>query len=144
MQIATAEESMPVMEQLFEPVKRLFEEIKDIQTPLAPMETRGITRSDDISRMLPSELVFLGHPQLKMLWHARRAEKALLTYRVEGVLSEHVITEKEVLESQQQPGKKERLERGPIIVCLDTSGSMHGTPEMVAKALATGSHACRA
>jgi len=40
-----------------------------------------------ISRMLPSELVFLGHPQLKMLWHARRAEKALLTYRVEGVLS---------------------------------------------------------
>lgn len=135
MQIATAEESMPVMEQLFEPVKRLFEEIKDIQTPLAPMETRGITRSDDISRMLPSELVFLGHPQLKMLWHARRAEKALLTYRVEGVLSEHVITEKEVLESQQQPGKKERLERGPIIVCLDTSGSMHGTPEMVAKAL---------
>jgi uncharacterized protein with von Willebrand factor type A (vWA) domain len=135
MQISTAEESMPVMEQLFEPVKRLFEEIKDIQTPLAPMETRGITRSDDISRMLPSELVFLGHPQLKMLWHARRAEKALLTYRVEGVLSEHVITEKEVLESQQQPGKKERLERGPIIVCLDTSGSMHGTPEMVAKAL---------
>jgi uncharacterized protein with von Willebrand factor type A (vWA) domain len=135
MQISTEEEAMHVMEQLFEPVKRLFEEIKDIQSPLAPMETRGITRSDDISRMLPSELVFLGHPQLKMLWHARRAEKALLTYRVEGVLSEHVMTEKEVLESKQQPGKKERLERGPIIVCLDTSGSMQGTPEMVAKAL---------
>ena len=135
MQISTDKETIPVMEQLFEPVKRLFEEIKDIQTPLAPMETRGITRSDDISRMLPSELVFLGHPQLKMLWHARRAEKALLTYRVEGVLSEHVMTEKEVLESRQQPGNKERLERGPIMVCLDTSGSMHGTPEMVAKAL---------
>ncbi len=135
MQISTDKETMPVMEQLFEPVKRLFEELKEIQSPLAPMETRGITRSDDISRMLPSELVFLGHPQLKMLWHARRAEKALLTYRVEGVLSEHVLTENEILESKQQPGKKERLERGPIIVCLDTSGSMHGTPEMVAKAL---------
>ncbi len=135
MQISTEEEARHVMEQLFEPVKRLFEEIKDIQSPLAPMETRGITRSDDISRMLPSELVFLGHPQLKMLWHARRAEKALLTYRVEGVLSEHVLTEKDILESKQQPGQKERLERGPIIVCLDTSGSMHGTPEMVAKAL---------
>ncbi len=135
MQISTDKETMPVMEQLFEPVKRLFEELKEIQSPLAPMETRGITRSDDISRMLPSELVFLGHPQLKMLWHARRAEKALLTYRVEGVLSEHVLTEKDILESKQQPGQKERLERGPIIVCLDTSGSMHGTPEMVAKAL---------
>ena len=135
MQISTEEDTIPVMEQVFEPVKRLLEEIKEIQSPLAPMETRGITRSDDISRMLPSELVFLGHPQLKMLWHARRAEKALLTYRVEGVLSEQVLTEKEVLESKQQPGKKERLERGPIIVCLDTSGSMQGTPEKVAKAL---------
>jgi len=135
MQISTEEDTMPVMEQLFEPVKRLIEELKEIQSPLAPMETRGITRSDDISRMLPSELVFLGHPQLKMLWHARRAEKALLTYRVEGVLSEHVLTENEILESKQQPDKKERLERGPIIVCLDTSGSMQGTPERVAKAL---------
>ena len=135
MQISTEEDAMPVTEQLFEPVKRLIEELKEIQSPLAPMETRGIIRSDDISRMLPSELVFLGHQQLKMLWHARRAEKALLTYRVEGVLSEHVLTEKEVLESKQQPGKKEHLERGPIIVCLDTSGSMQGTPEMVAKAL---------
>ncbi|TGO02210.1 hypothetical protein PN36_28600 [Candidatus Thiomargarita nelsonii] len=135
MQISTEEDTIPVMEQLFEPVKRLIEEIQEIQSPLAPMETRGITRSDDISRMLPSELVFLGHPQLKMLWHARRAEKALLTYRVKGVLSEHVLTENEDIESKQQPGKKERLERGPIIVCLDTSGSMHGTPEMIAKAL---------
>jgi uncharacterized protein with von Willebrand factor type A (vWA) domain len=133
MQISTDKETMPVMEQLFEPVKRLIEEITEIQSPLAPMETRGITRSDEISRMLPSESVFLGHPQLKMVWHARRAEKALLTYRVEGVLSEHVLTENEILESK--PGKKERLERGPIIVCLDTSGSMHGTPEQVAKAL---------
>ncbi|MEK8017638.1 MAG: VWA domain-containing protein [Candidatus Parabeggiatoa sp.] len=133
MQISTEEEAIPVMAQLFEPVKRLSEELKEIQSPLAPMETRGITRSDDISRMLPSELVFLGHPQLKMLWHARRAEKALLTYRVEGVLSEHILTENEVLESK--PDKKERLERGPIIVCLDTSGSMQGTPERVAKAL---------
>jgi len=135
MQISTEEDAMPVMEQLFEPVKRLSEELKEIQSPLAPMETRGITRSDDISRMLPSELVFLGHPQLKMLWHARRAEKALLTYRVEGVLSEQVLTEKENETLESKPEKKERLERGPIIVCLDTSGSMQGTPEMVAKAL---------
>jgi uncharacterized protein with von Willebrand factor type A (vWA) domain len=135
MQISTEEDTMPVMEQLFEPVKRLSEELKEIQSPLAPMETRGITRSDDISRMLPSELVFLGHPQLKMLWHARRAEKALLTYRVEGVLSEHVLTENENALLESKPEKKERLERGPIIVCLDTSGSMQGTPEMVAKAL---------
>jgi uncharacterized protein with von Willebrand factor type A (vWA) domain len=30
---------------------------------------------------------------------------------------------------------KHKLERGPIMVCLDTSGSMMGLPELVAKAL---------
>ena len=31
--------------------------------------------------------------------------------------------------------RPEALERGPIILCLDTSGSMHGAPENIAKAV---------
>ncbi|MBE0549042.1 MAG: VWA domain-containing protein, partial [Rubrivivax sp.] len=34
------------------------------------------------------------------------------------------------------PPRPETLERGPLIVCLDTSGSMRGAPENIAKALA--------
>jgi uncharacterized protein with von Willebrand factor type A (vWA) domain len=33
------------------------------------------------------------------------------------------------------PPRPEALERGPIIVCLDTSGSMRGAPETIAKAV---------
>jgi uncharacterized protein with von Willebrand factor type A (vWA) domain len=34
------------------------------------------------------------------------------------------------------PPRPEALERGPIILCLDTSGSMRGAPETIAKAVA--------
>ena len=63
---------------------------KNTLSDQVPVEAAGITRSDDIGRMLASELMALGHKKLKMLWHARRAEGVLLSYRFEGVLSEHV------------------------------------------------------
>ena len=37
----------------------------------------------------------LGHPRLRMLWHARRSERALLTYRVEGIEIERTTVERE-------------------------------------------------
>jgi uncharacterized protein with von Willebrand factor type A (vWA) domain len=36
----------------------------------------------------------------------------------------------------QAPPRPEALERGPIVLCLDTSGSMRGAPETLAKAVA--------
>jgi uncharacterized protein with von Willebrand factor type A (vWA) domain len=75
----------------------------------------------------------LGHPKLRMLWHARRSERALLTYRVEGVEIERVQVEREGYEEIE--GKRPRPERGPIFAVIDTSGSMHGLPEQVAKAV---------
>ena len=35
---------------------------KYVDTPLIPMETKGITRSDSISRMLPQEASLLTNP----------------------------------------------------------------------------------
>ncbi|HEX5637912.1 MAG TPA: hypothetical protein VFY78_12540, partial [Gammaproteobacteria bacterium] len=52
-------------------------------------QARGIYLSDDISRMLPAELMALGHPLLKSLWHARRAERRLMCYQYDGVLPTH-------------------------------------------------------
>lgn len=122
-----------VIDSILEPVIRLEEEIQEVPTPLVPAETRGIERSGNIARMLPVEAMNLGHPKLRMLWHARRAERALLTYRVSGVEIERVLVEREAMESGER--KSPRPERGPIVAVLDTSGSMHGPPELVAKAL---------
>ena len=128
---ANNEES--VAEKVFAPVRRLEQERQEVRTPLVPAETRGLRRSGDIARMLPSEAVMLGHPKLKMLWHARRAEDALLTYHVEGTEIEVRQVERDVLEERE--GRAPRPERGPILAVIDTSGSMHGVPEQVAKAV---------
>jgi len=122
-----------VAETLFVPVQRIEERLLEIRTPLAPTETRGIERSGSIARMLPVEAAMLGHPTLRMLWHSRRAERTLLSYRVEGVLTERIETEREGFEEQE--GRRPRPERGPIIAIVDTSGSMHGLPEQLAKAV---------
>lgn len=125
----------PIIEEIVSKMSVSHRRNKEIATPLVPMETKGITRSDSISRMLPQEAAFLGHPVLKKLWHARRAEHALLCYAVEGteVITEQLEIEQEIKE--QKAGASKNQNRGPMIVCLDTSGSMSGTPENVAKAL---------
>ena len=120
-------------ERVFLPMRRLEEERREVRTPLVPADTRGVERSGSVARMLPAEAAMLGHPKLRMLWHARRAERALLTYRVEGVEIEHVLVEQETTKESQT--RQPRRERGPILAVIDTSGSMHGLPETVAKAL---------
>ncbi|AEI63921.1 VWA domain-containing protein [Corallococcus macrosporus] len=122
-----------VAETLFVPMRRLEEERRETWMPHVPAETRGLERSGELARMLPVEVVNLGHPKLRYLWHARRAERALLTYRVEGLELERTLVERdsEQVEEQRRP----RPQRGPIIAVVDTSGSMQGLPEQVGKAL---------
>lgn len=134
--LQTVKENDPAATEIvYQPVRRVREELREVRTPFVPSEMRGIERSDSIPRMLPSEAVLLTHPVLKLLWHARRAERALLTYRVEGVATEIVEIEEPGEEGTAKPLTRDKLERGPIIICLDTSGSMEGAPETVAKAL---------
>ncbi len=101
----------------------------------SPLSTAGVSRSDDIARMLPQEAAFLGHPKLKMLWHVRRAEQGLLSYHVEGVLSEHRPGPLRELTDRPEPRRESARQKGPLIVCLDTSASLHGEPERIAKAV---------
>ncbi|AYV24648.1 VWA domain-containing protein [Vibrio mediterranei] len=107
---------------------------KYVTTPLVPMETKGITRSDSISRMLPQEASLLTNPVLKKLWHVKRAEHALLSYSVEG--TEFLETEEKLEQESvsEKQGNKSNKNRGPMVICLDTSGSMKGLPENIAKA----------
>ena len=101
----------------------------------ATMEMSGVERNDDVARMLPSELSMLGHPKLKMLWHSRRAERMLLSYKVDGVLSEHIPVCDPIKVSEQSSSKHRDQQKGPVIVILDTSASMKGEPEHLAKSI---------
>ena len=125
--------SVSIAERVFIPMRRLEEARQEVRTPLVPADTRGVERSASVARMLPAEAAMLGHPKLRMLWHARRSEQALLTYRVEGVEIEQTLVEPETTEESQS--RRPMRERGPILAVIDTSGSMHGLPETVAKAL---------
>lgn len=132
--LQTGVDGESVSEKVMNPVRRLEEELREVRAPLVPTEARGVARSGDIGRMLPVEAAALGHPKMKMLWHARRAERALLSYHYEGLDWERRQVEKESMEDGEK--KSPRPERGPIVLAVDTSGSMHGVPEIVAKAVA--------
>jgi len=135
MQSAEKAEETPILERLFGPVRRAPAELCDIDTPAVPHDTHGVERSGEIARMLPSEAVLFIRPALRLLWHAKRAERALATYRVRGVDQERFIADDAGTEARDAERRKKKQERGPIIVCLDTSGSMQGAPEMIAKAV---------
>jgi uncharacterized protein with von Willebrand factor type A (vWA) domain len=106
-----------------------------VHVPDMPGETRGVHRSDRIARMLPAEAMLLGHPLLRLVWHARRAERTLLSYEDDDRMQELRLQRSRVVRPRigQQAGK--RPEMGPILVCVDTSGSMQGGAEAVAKAI---------
>ncbi|MBI4433371.1 VWA domain-containing protein [Candidatus Uhrbacteria bacterium] len=66
-------------------------------------------------RLLPSELAYLTRPRLRPLFHLRLAERTYTTYALD---------------------QRTTRDRGPLIVCIDTSGSMGGKRETWAKAVA--------
>lgn len=87
-------------------------------------EVHGTHRSDDVMRVLPSELLNLEDETLEMLFYARLLEKNLLTYQLQGTTFVH-REEKETHDKRT----------GAVVACLDTSGSMEGAPLLKAKAL---------
>ena len=107
---------------------------RETRLPDAPGELKGIRHSDRLERMLGSEAQQIRHPVLHKLWRARLAESRLLTYESEAVLIERVPDPDARSTSQAVPAP-EALERGPMILCVDTSGSMKGGPENIAKAV---------
>jgi hypothetical protein len=100
---------------------------------LGVVEIRGVERSDEIARMLGSELALLARPATRLWWHARRAERSLMTYHAESVYTNRIATEQAFRAGADVAHP--RAERGPIIIVLDTSSSMSGSRELLAKAL---------
>ena len=114
-----------------------------IRSEESPEETRGLTRSGDISRMLPIEARLLASSRIqeksgkdsrtsktsRRLFMAKRAERMLLSYERAGWVDDQPSKVTDRLELRPAS------EMGPIIVCLDTSASMLGPRETVAKSL---------
>jgi len=130
-----ADEHGQQTETVIEPSQARVPEARTVHVPDLPGETRGVCRSDRIARMLPAEALLLGHPRLRLVWHARRAERSLLAYEDDDRMSETLFRDARVERPVNRPCPDRRLEMGPLIVCVDTSGSMQGGAEAVAKAV---------
>jgi uncharacterized protein with von Willebrand factor type A (vWA) domain len=106
-----------------------------VHVPDFPGETLGVRRSGRVARMLPAEAMLLLHPRLRLVWHARHAERTLLSYEDDDRMPEitHELAPSWRPSSRRVPDR--RLEMGPMLVCVDTSGSMQGGAEAVAKAV---------
>jgi uncharacterized protein with von Willebrand factor type A (vWA) domain len=59
----------------------------------------------------------------------------LLGWDMQAVLTDWRVDPNARPQAQMRAAPPEPLERGPIMLCLDTSGSMHGAPEHIAKAV---------
>ena len=89
----------------------------------------GITLGDSLSYVLPEELLRLGDPDFEILFNLKILNRELLSFdfnRVAGVFEN----------AGTGTGDKSEKQGGPVIVCVDTSGSMKGEAEDYAKAVA--------
>lgn len=120
-----------------EPDRRPVHGLRAVETrlPDMPGELTGIHLSGRIERMLASEAVMLRHPVLQRLWRARHAESRLLSWESQAVLTDWRHDPVAPPRTSATPPQPEPRARGPFILCLDTSGSMRGAPENIAKAV---------
>ncbi len=84
-----------------------------------PSEVVDIKVGDDLARVVPTELVSFTNPEREDQFYAKYVQGGLLMYEMKG---------------------RETFGRGPIIICIDNSGSMAAgvggvTAEMWAKAM---------
>ena len=95
-------------------------------------EIAGLRLSDSLLDALPSELALYNNLSTRQIFKMKYAQKQLLSYsytrNIEYKKTHEELEEVEVVETIEH--------KGPMIICVDTSGSMHGTPERVAKTVA--------
>lgn len=91
----------------------------------------GITQSDDLNNLLPIELSLFSERETENIFFKKFSEKKLLSYQL--VSKESYKEANSYNEKRQVQTEKDK---GPFILAIDTSGSMHGAPEQVAKIIA--------
>ena len=104
-----------------------------VKDEFSKAEIVGIHESDDLNNLLSSEISLLADEDTSSIFLKKYVDKGLLSFRYE---EEKLVKSKDNwIEIQQGIRQKEK---GPFIVCVDTSESMRGRPEQVAKTLCLG------
>ena len=88
-------------------------------------ESEIIALGDRVSYLVPTEYSFLADLDFEHLFYYKYATKNLLLYSNLG----------QTASAQSGKNTTKKLQAGPIIVCLDTSSSMSGCPEKIAKCM---------
>ncbi len=96
-------------------------------------EIVGTHESNDLTNMLSSEAAYLSDPDLELAFLKKYADQSLLTFRYED--RKITSSEDHFIEVNQRVRQKEK---GPFIICIDTSESMTGRPEQIAKIICLG------
>lgn len=99
----------------------------DFFAPDVPQEVFALHQSDNLNSLLPTEVALLKDPDLEVMFYKNFIEKKLLSYQLWGI-------EREISENIDY--SKLRIEKmSPLVICLDTSGSMRGITEVVSKGI---------
>jgi uncharacterized protein with von Willebrand factor type A (vWA) domain len=115
---------------------------RELELPGTPVEVEGVRRTGDPARMLPIEALWrsprlapVRARRLRALFAARLAEQSLLGWQHRDRWAEPAWVREPGAARVPRPEVRPVLEAGPIVVCVDTSASMAGGPERVAKAI---------
>lgn len=102
-------------------------------SPYGKSEIIGIHESDQLSTVIPAEFALLSSPETALIFSKKFVEKKLLAfhYRSPSATAKNQQASEHTRQSYSD-------EKGPVIICVDTSGSMYGEPERIAKSLAFG------
>ncbi len=109
-------------------IKEVANSKKKKISKLSKNETLGTHYSNDLTRVLPMELVNLTNEALENVFYSKYIEDRLNTYLLGG---KHFETQQQ---NKNGAKKSKKKQKGPIIMCVDTSSSMMGEPEKIAKA----------
>lgn len=124
----------------YEEEQRYYKELRSkillateyVPEPAYKGEICGIKLSDSITDALHSELALYNIPETRPLFKMKYAQKQILSY----AYTRDISYRKETLITEETDISDSLESKGPMIICVDTSGSMQGTPERVAKTIA--------
>ncbi len=93
----------------------------------AGSDIEGITIGDDLNALLPLEMAQYCDEDMEGLFIYKYRTRRLQTFRYKS----------EMTKPSRKLGFTHATRKGPMIVCIDTSASMYGTPERISSTLLT-------
>ena len=100
---------------------------EEIVTHSTRSDITGICEGNDLNSLLPIEYCYLAEKSLQPIFFERYTEKKLRRI-------DYASRERQPMNDKRLPGNQVSEEaEGPFIVCIDTSGSMSGKRENLAK-----------